>query len=307
MKSTTAVIGAGGLLGHAARLSAPRDTTVVPVTGLDWTDVDLAATDIERVLAQAIGNSTGRPLHLLWCAGGGRVGTDADAMETERRLLDRVISGLVGLAQPAQPVSFCLASSGGGVWSGAPERILDESVPAAPWHDYGRGKLAQEETLRQLVAGTSVRAVVARISNLYGRPPDGHGLTGLVNHLVLNAIHRRPTGIYVPLDTQRDYLSATSAAGQMHALARASLDNPPGSTDVRVVAAGRSVTISSLAVVIGRVLGRRIPITVGHSPTASAQPRALAFRSLYADLPATTPHLAHDMGTLVRDLLTWRG
>lgn len=306
MMSTTVVIGAGGLLGNAAYRAGPPDTTVVPVTGLDWTDSVGAAAQIASIHAEILGADPDRPLRVLWCAGGGRVGTDAQAMEAERRLLGIVVADLAGMSARTRAISFCLASSGGGVWSGSPERILDESVPAVPWHDYGRGKLAQEETVRRLVDGTSMRAVIARISNLYGRPPDGHGLTGLVNHLVLNAIHRRPTGIYVPLDTQRDYLSAGSAAMRMHDLNEEAASAAPGSTLLRVVAAGRSVTISNLAVVIGRVLGRQIPVTVGHSPTASQQPRALAFRSLHADLSATASHLAHDMSSLVRELLTWR-
>ena len=306
MSSTTVVIGAGGLLGTAVCGTAPADTTVVPVTGLAWDQPTQAAAHIARVHSDLITAHPARPLHVVWCAGGGRVGTDATTMEVEQQLVTRVVADLAEMTTSSHRVSFCLASSGGGIWSGSPARILDESVPAEPWHDYGRGKLAQEESVARIVAGTPMTAVVARISNLYGRPPDRRPLTGLVNHLVLNAIHRRPTGIYVPLDTQRDYLSDRSAAIQMHALVREASSGPSGSTQVRVVAAGRSVTISQLAVVIGRVLGRRIPITVGHSPTASEQPRALAFRSLHADLSASASHLAHDIQALVRGLLTWR-
>lgn len=306
MSTTTVVIGAGGLLGTAAIATAPGESSVVPITGLPWTRPDRAGARISDVLAGVLAAPDRRPLLVLWCAGGGRVGTDAAAMATELELLTTVVSDLVGMAGSSRRISFCLASSAGGVWSGSPERILHEGVPARPWHDYGRGKLAQEAALTELVAGSGVTAVVARISNLHGRPRDGRPLTGLVNHLVHNALHRRPTGIYVPLDTQRDWLSAHDAAHQLHDLTTEALDAPAGTTRLRVVAAGRSVTISQLATVTGRVLGRRIPITVGHSPIASQQPRALAFRSNHRDLSAAGSHLAHDLQLLVRNLLTWR-
>lgn len=304
--TTTAVVGAGGLLGAAALAVAPDDGPVVAFTNLPWRDPVRAATAITQGLDEQRQRRPDDPLVVLWCAGGGRVGTDAPAMQVEQDLVSRVVSHLAASTEEPGMVSFCLASSGGGVWSGSPERILHEGVPPEPWHDYGRGKLAQEQAVSRLVAESGITAVLARISNLYGRPPDGRRLTGLVNHLVLNAIRRRPTGIYVPLDTQRDYLSAASAARQMHHLAREGLAAASGSTMLRVVAAGRSVTISSLAEITGRVLGRRVPISSGHSPTASQQPRALKFESLYRDLVRTAPHLAQDVNELVRDLMTWR-
>lgn len=306
MTTTTVVVGAGGLLGTAMSTTAPRGSRVVKLTGLDWTHPDKSATQIREAHREVLRGSEASDVRVMWCAGGGRVGSGSDAMETELALVSQTVSDLIGMATSSHRISFCLAGSGGGVWSGSSSRILNELVPAEPWHDYGKGKFAQEQMVHNLTAGSPITATVARLSNLYGRPRDGRPLTGLVNHLVNNAIHRRPTGIYVPLDTQRDYISAQSAARIMHRLTDHALAGPAGTTQMRVVAAGRSVTISTLAVMIGRVLGRRIPVTVGHSPTASQQPRALTFASIHDDLTARSGHLAHELQQLVRGLMSWR-
>lgn len=306
--SVACVVGSGGLLGSAVATAARRHyRRVIALTSLRWRDPADAGAAVEMTIRDLVDVPHDGRLVIFWCAGAGRVGTPATDLATETLLLQIVLDGLRARARAFERVTFCLASSGGGVWSGAPENLLDEDVPPRPWHDYGRAKVAQEQLLVSAAKGGAVQGVVARISNLYGCPPNGKRLTGLVNNLALNALRRRPTGIYVPLDTQRDYITARAAADLLLEISN-SASHLGTATDVRthVVAAGRSHTIGQLADVLGRVLGRPVPLTVGYSSTAAVQPRALAFRSTHLDLAGRAPHLAHEVDTLIRDLFSWR-
>lgn len=308
MNVSATVIASGGLLGSAVAADAERRYgSVVPVSALEWTRPERAAHIISGANRRALGASSDGKLVVFWCAGSGRVGTPSTAFEAEGELLSRVLGDLGNLAVGANALVFCFASSAGGVWSGSGEVLFDERVPVAAWHDYGRAKLAHERMVEEAVANSPMSGVIARISNLFGCPPSGKRLTGLVNNLTMNAIKRIPTGIYVPLDTQRDYVSTERAAALMSQSVRPLLDGSGGHTCHRqVVASGRSHTIGLLADVLGRVMGRPTPITVGYSQTASQQPRILAFRSVNIDLEAGAAHLAHDLQSLVGKFLQRR-
>lgn len=308
MNAAATVIAAGGLLGSAVAADATaRFASVVPVSGLRWDRPQRAAEVIEKANRHALAASPDGKLVVYWCAGSGRVGTPRATFDTEQELLRRVLRDLKRLAGAADTLVFCFASSGGGVWSGSPNVVFDERVPVDPWHDYGRAKQVHEQMVEDAVAHSAMSGLIVRISNLFGRQQWGKPLTGLVNNLTMNAIRRIPTGIYVPLDTQRDYISSRRAAVLMsESVWPLVADSIPGACKIQVVASGRSHTIGFLAVVLGRVLGRPVPLTVGYSQSSSQQPRTLAFRSVNIDLQADAPHLAHDLDRLVARLLQRR-
>ena len=54
--------------------------------------------------------------------------------------------------------------------------------------------------------------VIGRIANLYGPGQDPTKAQGLVSQLCRAHLERRPTSIYVSLDTARDYLFVDDAA-----------------------------------------------------------------------------------------------
>lgn len=300
----TSVIGAGGLLGSAMAARPVQGPRAI-LTALPWNDPSAAASRIDAAHRFAV--ASGADILLVsWCAGAGRVGTPANALASETDLLRRVLNDLAMIAQRIPRVIVSYASSGGAVWSGSPCVVFDEHTPTRAWHDYGKEKLAQEALLRDASTATGVSVLISRISNLFGRPPVGHRPTGLVNNLVFNAVRRIPTGIYVPIDTQRDYVSTKTAAAIMEEQAMSLTGSPPGTVKVQVVAAGTSYTIGALASTLARVLGRHVPLSTGYSASASQQPRILAFRSCTIDLTRRSEHIAHDLQELVTAFVTGR-
>lgn len=289
MNLVLSLVGAGGLLGSAVqRRATARGTGLIPFTGLPWSDphetIGIIDRHHEAMLAKGFFHDT--RWVVMWCAGGGSVGAGRESMLAETRLVAGLAASVRRLANRARiDTIFSFASSAGAIWSGADQPVLTEQSPPAPWHPYGEAKLEQERILAEEVEGSHrLRVRLARISNLYGPEPDHHPPSGLPGHLVTNALRRIPTSIYVPMDTQRDYIYVDHAADLMLDDAIAGLSNASGTSEVDLVAAGSSHTITSLTATLTHVLTRRVPLTIGFSPLASKQPRILSFQSSKRDL-----------------------
>lgn len=294
MRRVLSLLGAGGLLGSAVRRSASAaDVEFETFTGLPWPQPERTAELISDRHAELLSAEAGAGTRLIvmWCAGGGNVGANEPAMTAETRLVELLTSSVCELADRFEiPTVLSFASSAGAVWSGSHERVLSEDSPPEPWHPYGRAKLRQETIVTDRIRGSRwVRARIARISNLYGPEPADRSPSGLPGHLVTNALQHRPTAIYVPMDTQRDYVYVDHAAATMLRDAIAGFDLPGGTSETDLLAAGYSHTIASVAATLEHVLTRRVPLTVGFSPLASRQPRILSFRSVKRDLGRMNP------------------
>lgn len=300
MTSVVSIVGAGGLLGNAmSRHCQSNDGRLLTFSGLPWDEPNTCA-DVIRARHAAAMDATSQPdLLVFWCAGTGRVGSSAASLGGETELLNRLADDL-GRSRHARHTVLCVASSAGGIWSGLHVQCLDERTPPHPWHAYGETKLRQEQLVLTRGAEHGMRVLVARIANLYGPPPAGKPLTGLINNMVANALRRRPTPIYVPLDTSRDYVTSTSAAALMHREAVHLMQQAPGTQRIQIVASGHSHTIGYVIDTLGRVMGRPVPISLGYSASAAKQPRTLAYRSIHVDLSAYSEHLSHELNALSR-------
>jgi UDP-glucose 4-epimerase len=171
-----------------------------------------------------------------------------------------------------------LASSAGGVWAKANDRPISDTTPVAPASTYGRAHVAREERLAVfLAARKGIGGIVVRLANLYGPGQSLEKPQGLVSEIGRCVLLRRPVHIYVPLDTARDYLFAEDAGRAIAELVRLSRTEATG-LRIRVVASGRSMTISGLLAIFSRVARRRIPTTVGLHSASSLQPLCLSFR-----------------------------
>lgn len=304
MTPVVSIVGAGGLLGSAMSAHCRgKGDPLLTFTGLPWEDSKSCADLIRTRHADVLETMPQSRLLVFWCAGTGRVGSTAASLEGETALLERLVEDL-GRSDHADRTVLCVASSAGGIWSGLHVQYLDEHTPPNPWHAYGETKLRQEELVLAEGGHHGLSVLVARISNLYGLPPPGKPLTGLVNNMVANALRRRPTPIYVPVDTSRDYVTATAAAGLMHREAGRLMRQAAGVQRIQIVASGHSHTIGYVVDTLGRVMGRPVPVSLGYSPSAAKQPRTLAFRSVHLDLAAQSQHLAHELQTLTRSFMT---
>ena len=268
------VIGSGGLLGSSLNraLSGQRRFAAQRV---DWESPyapNSLATDARKFVdAAGEGGWT-----VYWCAGSGVIGSGAASLEQETKLLH----GILEVLRASVPGTVFLSSSAGGVYGGTSSVPINEASTENPLSDYGRNKLIQESGLIDWAAETRSRAVIGRMSNLYGPGQDLSKPQGLISQLCLSALLRRPISIYVSLDTLRDYLyvdDCSQAILQLTDAARVRL--APGANIKKVIASGMSVSIGALFSEIRRVVGRQAAYVLASSPATRQQSPALVFRS----------------------------
>lgn len=283
------VLGAGGLLGSAVSSALiDRCERVHLLSGLAWSDPSVCRRQVVASFREAFASDSRSPEHaeLYWCAGAGFVGSDPAALETETRTMDAVLTSFRQEVVGRVPrVTATLASSAGGVWAGASTFPITEETAPRPTHAYGKAKLQHEQRFLE-AAGPEINPFIGRISNLFGPRQDLSKRQGLLSHLVYNAVHNRPTRIFVPLDTTRDYIHVRVAAEVLIDYTR-DLNGPR----MRIIASEQPYSIASLIGELKRVLRRRIPITFGDLPSTGIQPKTLAFRTVYPRSQRLSPLL----------------
>ena len=235
--------------------------------------------------------------NIYWCAGAGVVGTSAEQLAAEtatlRFFLDQLSDAIANLPSAVTGQIF-LASSAGGVYGGSAGRPLTEATIPHPISDYGRGKLAHEEILRDWVRELpNVSTLIGRLSNLYGPGQHLEKPQGLISHMSRCLIFSVPVRIFVPLDTIRDYLFVEDAATRIVAgMRRLRREAPNGGHHViKIFGSGSETSVASLIGVFRQIAKRHLRLISSQSAVRSQQPAGLQFRSIvWADespLPRT--------------------
>lgn len=271
------VPGGSGLLGAAvsARLRAGGAEVARPQ--VPWTDT---ADAIEALLEHAAAVD---PTEVYWCAGAGVVGTSPEALDQEIEVLE----GFLARWRPSRVEVAFHASSAGGVYAGSDSPPFTELTTPRPLAAYGHAKLRAEELWAVWSRDTGVPVLLGRLSNLYGPGQDISKPQGLVSQLCRAQLTRQPLGIYVSLDTLRDYLYVDDAASMVLASTRALRGAGAGALP-KVLASERAATIGALLGDLHRVSRRRPPVVLASSPRSAGQVRDLRLRSVTA--PSTRGH-----------------
>lgn len=257
-------------------------------TAVDWT-----APDAGRVLGimarDFLSNAGSEGWTAYWCAGAGTIGSEVKDFESENLAL----SGFLDALSTGRPGTVFFSSSAGGIYGNAQDIPITETTTPGPISPYGRNKLRQEAQVTDWSERTGSRAVIGRISNLYGPGQDLGKSQGLVSKLCISAMLRRPLPIYVSLDTLRDYLFVDDGARVILRLTQLG-DGcvRPGESITKILASGSSISIGGLVNEVHRVLRQRPAFVSIPLDNSIRQGKALAFRSLVhveADVSMGTP------------------
>lgn len=283
MTTTAWVIGDTGQLGSALTRRLERDPEVQLLRWrIRWEDPQASIADLAEGLEAWIAKSTAR-LHLYWAAGAAVTSTGVDESASELAVFERFADALhdaVASHHLGARVSLFFASSVGGLYSGSAARApFDERSPVAPVSAYGRGKLAMETAMGSAAIRSASRLLIGRISTLYGARQRFAKPQGFVAQLCRSYILRQPLGVYVSLDTLRDYVHADDAAAII-VEGMGLLDSAErGSVVVKNVA---SLTPTTLGEVIhqAKLVFKRSPnLVLAVSPLARGQVRDLRIAS----------------------------
>jgi UDP-glucose 4-epimerase len=281
MQPLTWVVGRG-LVGRALeRAIGPAGLWRSPT--FSWNDPDRVAVELRHATRAFLDSTSQRPWQVAWCAGAGVVATPPEALRRETETLSRLLEALGTGSSGGNRGTLFLASSAGGVYGGSVGPPFSEATTPRPISPYGAAKLEQEQRATEWAQGVGANLLVGRLANLYGPGQDLAKPQGLISQLVKAAVRRQPTGIYVSLDTSRDYLFAEDCGGlvaggldrlqAMAQLRRGSM------TVTKIFASHRPVTVATILAEFRRVFGRPARVILAASPLRVLQVKDLRLRS----------------------------
>lgn len=274
------VIGSGGLLGSALcrALRSKGERFFSPDEAFCWRE----PSTLHSQLVKAV-QSFGQQVHaadrweIYWAAGVGTMGSTSEAMIPETDAFAVLLKAIEN--QPhlnAKIGTLTLASSAGAIYAGCTHEIICTETAPAPTTPYAYEKLKQEHLLATW-AQTNQKwsGLAARISTLYG-PGNSHiKQQGLIAHIARCILQNKPTHIYVPIDTIRDYITADDAAISiitwLHQL------KAPGFY-TRLIASGESTTIAEIISIYKRISRRNPRVITSATKLSSVYTPRIQFR-----------------------------
>lgn len=277
-RSTALVVGGGGFLGAAVAGALERAGDRVVVPRVPWSDTDAAA----EVLVDAVRalRSGDAPWRLVWCAGTGIVSTGDEAFAAEGALLDRVLDPeATAPDSPGAPGTAFFSSSAGAAYAGSQGVPFDETTEPAPLAPYGHTRLAAEVRFAGWATATGTRLLVGRIANLYGPGANLDKPQGLVSQLAAAHVQGRPSEIYVPFSTTRDYLYIDDAGAMVSAGLDRLAEHPAGAVLTKIFASQQGRTIDQVVAAVQDAFAEELDIRTGENASAGLQGLDLRFRS----------------------------
>ncbi|MGJ7519664.1 NAD-dependent epimerase/dehydratase family protein [Variovorax sp. LT1P1] len=277
------VLGAGGLLGSALSRALLGDGVkpFSPAERFNWVDEVALRSQLSAAVTRFSSAAMGASVwQIYWAAGVGTMNATEDALRSETCALACLLE-LIGADRRLMHMKgvFILASSAGAIYAASKDELITELSVPAPNSAYGFAKIRQENLVSAFCAGKpKTTALLARISTLYGSGQARDKSQGLLTHIARSIICNKPVGIYVPIDTIRDYISVDDAAEAIVQTIPA-LDCL-GDANVKVVASECPTTIAEIISIFRRLCRKSPRITTGINRSASLYSRRVQFRSV---------------------------
>ena len=266
----TWIVGRGGLLGSAVSRAMGPKFIGLPVP---WENHDAGVAVFDSDLKRFIRAARNDDWSVIWAAGSAVVGTTADKLAVETRIMSHLLTRLRD-SRPTGLGAFFLSSSAGGIYAGSTHPPFSESTTPRPLSPYGETKLAQEEILRMTLEGC-VPLVIGRFSNLAGPGQNLLKQQGLVSQLCRAAVTRQSLNVFVPMETLRDYLDVDDAAAMVRTLVENAVRYQPSTPVLRNISSQRPVSVCTVLRTVQQVAHRTIRIGLGTSPSSTYHVRDL--------------------------------
>ncbi|MCI9889629.1 NAD(P)-dependent oxidoreductase [Micrococcales bacterium 31B] len=280
MKPDVWLIGAGGLLGRAVARTLRARGITPHLASVRWNGPD-SASDLAAGLTDFLAaRDDSQPWLILWCAGAGVTGTPQHEFDREVQVFKSFLADLAARLPDPQHGIFYYTSSVGAVYSGAEHPPYTEFTLPVPLAPYGYAKISCENAVAQLTEEHGISTWIGRISTLYGPGQNLAKPQGLVSVLIKNYLQRKPTQIYVPLDTLRDYIFVDDAAGIIVDASWALLGRARRTFSLtKIIAAQRADTIGALLSACQMAFKTKPNIVLGASPLSAHQVQDLRVKS----------------------------
>lgn len=276
------VIGEGGFLGSALRLLLQGDSRCwSPKIKIDWTDSRSVRSTMRAAVddfSAAVGDN--EEWSIYWCAGAGQFGDPETTAWSEFEYVREFCEALSCCSQlKMNHGAIFFSSSAGGVYGGSLDSIVTERSAESPNSPYGRAKVASEDLLAALALRLGLTIAIGRISNVFGHGQDLDKNYGLISRLCLNTLLKRPTEIFVPLETVRNYIHIDDAALIIRNFTRRTLRSEHKQPAIKLVCSPHNLSVATIVQLVTSVTGRRPPFFLSTRSTSSLYRREIFIKS----------------------------
>lgn len=286
----TWIIGQGGLFGGALQqnLLANDRRLYQPAIAFDWTQIDTLKAQFLQQMTQFFSTlQTHDRWQIIWAAGKATMRSPENKLIQETQVLACFLDSLEkALHSQKLPGVFGFTSSAGALYSQSDTMQLSELSIPNPNTAYGKHKLAQEQILTtwSLKNPYCEKILLGRISNLYGPQQDHNKQQGLISHIIRCYRQKTSLPLFVPLETQRDYIWVHDAAEIfLWHLENSSIDKTEA---VRIIAQEQSLSIQDILQSLFALTGHALEVSHCQQALSKAYPLEVHFQSLY---PITRP------------------
>jgi UDP-glucose 4-epimerase len=253
------VFGKNGLIGRSVVNSLDRyGHSVYANSRIDWEDSDLVCERIRGSVSAFFDGTKMGSWIIFWFAGKGGFSVNQEQLDFDRKNFDCFLESVAESMKC--PGLVVLASSAGALYSSDLGLPIDENSPVHATSLYGKLKVDQEAALSMFAEKTDCQVLITRISTVYGPGSDFTNGYGLINHLCMADITRRPLEIFVPMETSRNYIYSVDA-GELVVRFALSCTEGVKKKSIRNVIAPSSVSISEIVATCSRVFKRKVLIS----------------------------------------------
>ena len=250
------VFGKNGLIGKSIVESLIRSGhSIYANARIDWENNDLVCEQIRNSVAAFFDDVKTDNWMIFWFAGKGGFSVSQGQLDFDRKNFECFLESVERFMK--RPGLVVLASSAGALYSSGSDLPFSESSSVHATSLYGKLKADQESALSLFAEKTDCPVLVTRISTVYGPGSDFTNGYGLINHLCVADITRRPLEIFVPMETSRNYIYSEDA-GELVVRFALSCTQDGKKITIRNVVAPSSVSISEIVATCSKVFKRKV-------------------------------------------------
>ena len=167
------------------------------------------------------------------------------------------------------------------MYAGSSDPPFTESSTPRPLSVYGEAKIAEEELVVKLLAGT-VPVLIGRFSNLVGPGQNLAKPQGLVSQLCRAAAITQSVNLFVPMETLRDYLYVDDAAAMVRDVVTRAVRGSRSSRSCATCPRNGPVSVAAVLRTVQHVARRGVRVALGTSPASRFQVRDLRIATHFA-------------------------
>jgi UDP-glucose 4-epimerase len=278
-----------------------------PPFRFEWNSPSAVMVQLDAAVSEFHARTEGGKWAVYWCAGKGTMSSSSIELSQEIATISSFLECLkVRFGNQIEDGNLFFSSSVGGVYAGSTDQVINANTEPVSVNAYGDQKLLAESMFIDFAFTNKCRAVIGRLSNLYGTAQNRTKRQGLLTEICRSAILRNELNLFVGLDTVRNFLYVDDAARVIVDLIEEVASIKGGHVQEEIIASPRNHSISSVLKEFESVWGDRVVFSSSKHIDQARFPTNLAVRPRQYDSFSSfefTP-LGVGFGIILRDMLS---